>query len=61
MVQWLRLHVPSAGGPGSSPGWGIRSHYAATTAWCSQTHKHVILKIGELMYFEASDLPLPQT
>ena len=25
-VQWLRLQVPNAGGPGSSPGWGIRSH-----------------------------------
>ena len=24
-VQWLRLHVPSAGGPGSFPGRGTRS------------------------------------
>ena len=26
MVQWLKLHVPSAGGPGSIPGQGIRPH-----------------------------------
>ncbi|TEA29277.1 hypothetical protein DBR06_SOUSAS14810096, partial [Sousa chinensis] len=26
VVQWLRLHAPSAGGPGSIPGQGTRSH-----------------------------------
>ena len=26
MVQWLRLHTPKAGGPGSIPGQGTRSH-----------------------------------
>ena len=26
MVQWLRLHAPNAGGPGSIPGQGTRSH-----------------------------------
>ena len=26
MVQWLRLLAPSAGGPGSIPGQGTRSH-----------------------------------
>ena len=26
MVQWLRLHTPNAGGPGSSPGQGTKSH-----------------------------------
>ena len=26
MVQWLRLHTPNAGGPGSIPGQGARSH-----------------------------------
>ena len=26
MVQGLRLHAPNAGGPGSIPGWGTRSH-----------------------------------
>ena len=25
-VQWLRLHAPSAGSPGSIPGQGTRSH-----------------------------------
>ena len=26
MVQWLRLHIPNAGGPGLIPGRGTRSH-----------------------------------
>ncbi|TEA32323.1 hypothetical protein DBR06_SOUSAS28210010, partial [Sousa chinensis] len=26
VAQWLRLHAPSAGGPGSIPGQGTRSH-----------------------------------
>ena len=26
MVQWLRLHAPNAGGPGSTSGQGTRSH-----------------------------------
>ena len=26
MVQWLRLHAPNAGGLGSVPGQGTRSH-----------------------------------
>ncbi|TEA30837.1 hypothetical protein DBR06_SOUSAS15510001, partial [Sousa chinensis] len=26
VVQWLRLHVPNAGGPGLIPGQGTRSH-----------------------------------
>ena len=26
VVQWLRLHAPNAGGPGSIPGQGTRSH-----------------------------------
>ncbi|TEA35790.1 hypothetical protein DBR06_SOUSAS1110153, partial [Sousa chinensis] len=25
VVQWLRLHAPNAGGPGSIPGQGTRS------------------------------------
>ncbi|TEA23038.1 hypothetical protein DBR06_SOUSAS12510031, partial [Sousa chinensis] len=25
VVQWLRLHTPNAGGPGSIPGQGTRS------------------------------------
>ncbi|TEA28579.1 hypothetical protein DBR06_SOUSAS2010227, partial [Sousa chinensis] len=31
VVQWVRLHTPSAGGPGSIPGWGTRSHMHAKT------------------------------
>lgn len=26
VIQWLRLYVPSAGGPGSIPGQGTGSH-----------------------------------
>ena len=26
VVHWLRLHASNAGGPGSIPGWGTRSH-----------------------------------
>ncbi|TEA40837.1 hypothetical protein DBR06_SOUSAS19710046, partial [Sousa chinensis] len=26
VVQWLRLHTPNNGGPGSIPGQGTRSH-----------------------------------
>ena len=26
MIQWLRLHAPNAGGLGSIPGEGTRSH-----------------------------------
>ncbi|TEA25208.1 hypothetical protein DBR06_SOUSAS1010096, partial [Sousa chinensis] len=34
VVQWLRLHAPNAGGPGSIPGQGTRSHmHAATKSW----------------------------
>ena len=29
MVQWLQLCAPNAGGPGSIPGQGTRSHAAA--------------------------------
>ena len=25
-AQWLRLHAPNAGGPGSTPAQGTRSH-----------------------------------
>ena len=46
VVQWLKLHAPNAGDPGSIPGQGIRSHMlplkilsAATKTRCSQIHK----------------------
>ncbi|TEA23034.1 hypothetical protein DBR06_SOUSAS12510026, partial [Sousa chinensis] len=31
VVQWVRLHAPNAGGPGSIPGQGTRSHMHAAT------------------------------
>ena len=31
VVQWVRLCTPNAGGPGSIPGQGTRSHMHATT------------------------------
>ena len=31
VAQWIRLHAPNAGGPGSIPGQGTRSHMQATT------------------------------
>ncbi|TEA33565.1 hypothetical protein DBR06_SOUSAS3910125, partial [Sousa chinensis] len=31
VVQWLRFRAPNAGGPGSIPGQGTRSHKHATT------------------------------
>ena len=48
VVQWLRLHAPSAAGPGSIPGQGTRSHMpqrrlniqcAPAKTWHSQTNK----------------------
>ena len=40
VVQWLRLHVPNAEGPGSIPGQGTRSHmHAATKTRRSQINK----------------------
>ena len=45
-VQWLRLHAPNAGGPGSIHGQGTRSRVsqlkilqAATKTRCSQINK----------------------
>ena len=39
MVQWLRLHAPKAGGPGSMPGQGTRSHMHAATKSLHATTK----------------------
>ena len=47
VVQWLRLPTPKAGGPGSSPGRGTRSHmraaakssHDAAKTWHSQINK----------------------
>ena len=38
VVQWVRLHVPNAGGLGSIPGQGTRSRmHAATKILCAMT------------------------
>ena len=46
MVQWLRLHSPNAGDPGSTTGQVTRSHmpqlrilHVATKTWCSKKKK----------------------
>ena len=50
VVQWLRLCAPNAGGPGSVPGQGTRSHmlqrrskipHATTKTQCSQISKYL--------------------
>ena len=38
-VQWLRLHAPNAGGMGSIPGQGTRSHMHAATKSSHATTK----------------------
>ena len=57
VVQWLRLHAPNAGGPGSIPGQGTRSlmpqlkiphaskkfSHAATKTRCNQIKKKLII------------------
>ena len=51
VVQWPRPHAPNAGGPGSIPGQGARSHmqqlkkpHTTTKTWCSQIHEYIFLK-----------------
>ena len=39
VVQWLRLHAPNAGGLGSIPGQGTRSHMHAATKSTHATTK----------------------
>ena len=39
VAQWLRLYAPNAGGPGSIPGQGTRSHMHATTKSLHATTK----------------------
>ena len=39
MVQWVRLRFPNAGGPGSIPGQGTRSHMHAATKSLHATTK----------------------
>ena len=39
VVQWVRLHAPKAGGPGSISGWGTRSLMHAATKKSASTTK----------------------
>ena len=39
VAQWIRLCTPSAGGPGSIPGQGTRSHMHAATKSLHATTK----------------------
>ena len=39
VAQWVRLHAPNAGGPGSIPGQGTRSHMQAMTKSSHATTK----------------------
>ena len=39
VVQWVRCCTPNAGGPGSIPGWGTRSHMHAATKSSHATTK----------------------
>ena len=45
MVQWLRLHIPNAGGPGLIPGQGtgsqLRAHTPQLKIW------HATMKIED--------------
>ena len=44
VVQWVRLLTPNAGGLGSIPGRGTRSHmHAATKSSCTATKDPVCL------------------
>ena len=40
VVQWLRLHAPNAGGLGSIPDQGTRSHILALRTCIPQLSRH---------------------
>ena len=56
-VQWLGLHAPNAGGPGSIPGQGTRPHNVATKTQHSQIYnlKKKQDKISCLLKMEPAD------
>ena len=45
VVQWVRLRTPNAGGLGSIPGQGTRSHMHAATKSLHAATKHAAMKI----------------
>ena len=54
VVQWLRLCAPNAGGPGSIPNQGTRSHMLQLRAQDSQIYKYIII------YFKCISLTKPK-
>ena len=70
LVQWLRLPAPNAGGPGSIPGQGTRSHmsqprvcmlqilHAPTKTQCSQINKYFKQNKREI-HLPSTPSPLP--
>ena len=46
VVKWLRRHSPNAGGPGSIPGQGARSHMRAATKSPCATNKTLCRQIN---------------
>ena len=44
VVQWLKLHAPSAGGLGSIPGQGTRSHMLQLRVLMPQLKDHTFLQ-----------------
>ena len=51
MVQWLRLHAPNAGGLGSIPGQGTRSHMLQLRVRMLQLKIPLALRPGVAKYF----------
>ena len=50
VAQWLRLCAPNAGGPGSIPGQGTRSHVHAATKSSHATTRSSHATTKEPMY-----------
>ena len=54
VVQWLRLHDPIAGGPGSIPGQGTRSHVPQLKILPAATktqHSQIKFLLNLILYF----------
>ena len=45
MVQWQRLHVPSAGGPGLIPGQGTRSFMLQVRVGMPPQKRYAVLEL----------------
>ena len=51
VVQWLRCHTPSAGGPGSIPGQGSRFHMQQLSV-CMPQLKILLSQINKYLNFK---------